>query len=621
MVFDNGLWKPSVSPLVVSAVAVLPLANRTSKSSLGWRWSTCALVISACLSLAACDQSEKTRKIIDQRAGESQQSLDTAAKVSRPVIYDPLTVSNKVWSGNTALRMQRGMPLPTRYETPHGVTLVSADPMSLSDIANAISAQTGIPIRLTALSVGGGAKAASAASATGATASGFTPAASSSTASAAAAPSGDATMPVSYEGPLSGLLERISANFGINWRYDGSSISISRYETRIFAVEALPGTQQVNEGMQDDQGGSSSGGASGGAGGGGSSSSSNSLTQNSKFTMDFKYWEELSQVLNSILGGQGSVVVSPSMGTVTITTTPDVMTTVSDYLGKENKRLSRQIAINVQIYQVSLQSGEDFNVSFNAFLKNLAHVPGLSFDSAAGASASTTGMGVLNVGILNNNSAQNVYAGDVLTALSTIGDASSVAQFPMTTLNNRPVSRRVGTDTTYVQSVTSGTTSSSASTSTSATTATPGTVHQGFSLQLTPRLLDDGRILMQYSLSLIGLTAINEFNTAVGACGNVNLTTGQTTGTCNTAAAQLGSTISLPQTTNRIFVQQSMLRSGSTLIIGGVDDEELGQNKNGVGSPDNLLLGGGTSTTNTRLMMIMAITPQVMDVPGNGEHG
>ena len=34
------------------------------------------------------------------------------------------------------------------------------------------------------------------------------------------------------------------------------------------------------------------------------------------------------------------------------------------------------------------------------------------------------------------------------------------------------------------------------------------TVHDGFSLQLTPRLLDDGRILLQYSLSLIGLDTI-----------------------------------------------------------------------------------------------------------------
>ena len=66
-----------------------------------------------------------------------------------------------------------------------------------------------------------------------------------------------------------------------------------------------------------------------------------------------------------------------------------------------------------------------------------------------------------------------------------------------------------------------------------------------------------------------------------------------------------------------MFVQQSMLRSGSTLIIGGVDQEKNMQNKNGVGSPNNYLLGGGTSSDTSHLMLFMAITPQVMDLAGD----
>jgi type IVB pilus formation R64 PilN family outer membrane protein len=604
--------------------------DRVSRTSVAvGRLAACALVAGSLFALSACDQSEKTRKVIDQRSGEAQQMMDTTHKKDGAVIYDPLTVSNKVWSGNTALRMQRGMPLPTRYETPHGVTLVSADQMSLNDIANAISAQTGIPIRLSALS--GPSKASTASSSSsppvssspfgassgvglGATSSSSTSAAAAS----AAAMSDSSAMPISYEGPLSGLLERVSAYFGVNWRYDGTAISISRFETRIFTVEALPGTQQVNEGMQDDSGGGGSSGGSGSSGGG----SSNTLTQNSKITMDFKYWDELNQVLNQIVGGQGSVVVSPSMGTVTVTSTADVMQAVSEYLSKENKRLSHQIAINVQIYTVNLTQTEDFDIAFTAFLQNLSKFSGFNYTSASGAGSTsgTTGLGSLSVAILNGANDHTVHAGDVFTALSTIGDTSSVAQFPMTTLNNRPVSRRIGQDVTYVASVTSGTTTTTSSAAaTSATTATPGTVHEGFSLQLTPRLLDDGRILMQYSLSLIGLTSINEFNTAVGGCGQISLTNGISSGNCNSAAAQAGSTISLPQTTNRIFVQQSVLRSGSTLIIGGVDEEDLAQNKNGVASPDNLLLGGGISSNNSHLMLFMAITPQVMDVVGEHE--
>jgi len=56
-------------------------------------------------------------------------------------------------------------------------------------------------------------------------------------------------------------------------------------------------------------------------------------------------------------------------------------------------------------------------------------------------------------------------------------------------------------------------------------------------------------------------------------------------------------------------------------VIGGVDQEKLAQNQNGVGSPSNFLLGGGVSSNNSHFMLFMAITPQVMDVAGDGEHG
>ena len=569
--------------------------------------AVCVFAATVCFGLGGCEQAKKTRQAIDQRANEAQQSLDSAQKAPHPGVYDPLTVTSKVWSGNAALRMQRGLPLPARYEDPRGVTLVSADNMSLSEIANAISAQTGIPVRLSALTIAGKSSSSSSFSPPS-----FPPTSASSDSQSSSSSSG---MPISYEGPLSGLLDRLSAFFGISWRYDGSMILISRYETRIFAVEALPGSQQINEGMQDDV--TSSSGSSGGSGGslgggsssGGSASSQNTLTQNSKTTIDLKYWDELTAVLNSIVGNQGSAVISPTMGTVTITTTPDVMATVSDYLSKENKRLSRQIAINVQIYSVNLGQSEDFNVAFTGFLKNLSKFSGMSYSSPNTMTPLNSGLatagslGTLSVAILNGPNDPTAHAGDVFNALSAIGDTSQVAQFPMTTLNNHPVSRRVGTDTAYISTVNQSTIASTSTT----TNYTPviSTIHDGFSLQLTPRLLDDGRILLQYSLSLIGLDTIGatSFNAGIDSAGN-----------------KISIPLSLPITDNRLFVQQSMLRSGQTLMIGGVDQEKMAQNKRGVGSPDNFMLGGGTSSDTSHLMLFMAITPQVMDV-ANEEHG
>jgi type IVB pilus formation R64 PilN family outer membrane protein len=541
----------------------------------------CLLVASLCFGLAGCERQAKFREQIDQKASEAKESLAEASKQpSGTVAYDPLTVTNRIWHGSTARRLHRGVPLPASFEQPRGVTLVSSEEMSLGDMANAISSQTGIPVRLTSLAV---------------------PARNVGTNSAANSPTASAApdMPVSYEGSLSGLLDRISAHFGISWRYDGASITISRFETRIFVVEALPGTQEVNEGIKDAEGG-------GGGGGGGSGTTSSggtnlgsvgNLIQNSKTEIALKYWEELAAVLNSIVAGQGSAIVSPTMGTVTVTTTADVMGTVADYLAKENKRLSRQIAINVEIYSVNLGESEDYSVAFTGFLKHLDWFSGMNYASPStltpvNAGVTASSMGNFSIAILNSAADNRAHIGNIFKALSTVGNTTTVARFPMTTLNNHPVSRRVGTDTNYIASVTAIT----ATGTTSQTTFTPivDTIRDGFSLQLTPRLLDDGRILLQYSLGLVGIE-----------------TMGQTT---FNQGGGIETPLSLPVTDNRIFVQQSMLRSGQTLVIGGVDQRTTSHARQGVGSPNNFLLGGGTSADEDHLMMVIAMTPYVMDL-------
>jgi hypothetical protein len=326
-----------------------------------------------------------------QRADEAQKSAAQADHQSPNKRYNPLVVTDRVWTGSSAMRMHRGIPLPARYETPRGVALVSSDPMSLADIASAIGAQTGIPVRIAENGV------------------------KTSSSNGASAPG----MPISYEGPLSGLMERTAGFFGVNWRYDGSTITLSRFETRVFVVEALPGTQQIQEGMQDDTASSSSGGSSGSSGGSSGGSSQSSITQNSKFTIDIKYWDELGQIVTSMLGGVGTVVISPSVGTITVTSTPEVMHTVADYLSSENNRMSRQIAINVEIYSVTLTEGMDFNIAFDTALKRLtgfgANYSGLANAPAAlNVSGAVAGGGALSVAILNPNTVGSVS--DVFTA-------------------------------------------------------------------------------------------------------------------------------------------------------------------------------------------------------------
>ncbi len=509
------------------------------------------------VALSGCNN-EKNRNLLDRRTDQAIRMSEAAQAPEGKKSYNPLVVSDKIWAGNSSLKLRGGKPLPDRVEGSRGVALIVSEPLTLTEITVALGAQTGVPIRVLQGQQAVRRRGAS-----------------------------EDKMSVAYEGPLSGILNLVAGNFGLNWRYNGASIRLSRYETRVFTIHAMPGTTSITDGMGESESDDSGSSSTSGAGGSYNMSSSSSLRQSAETVVEMKVWDELDLTIKAMLGGVGTSIVSPSSGTATVTTTPDIMQTVSKFISEENKRLSHQIAINVEIYSVTLEDGDDFDVSFSTALARMGDFS-TNLAGAAGtvSNSISPNMGSLSLAILNPSGTQRI--GSVFKALSSVGDATRVAQFPLTTLNNRPVSRRIGRDRTYVASITNDT--STSDTGTNSSTVTPGTIREGFSLQLTPRLLEDGRIMLQYSLSLTDIVDIVTFDT--GTAGEIQL----------------------PETSSRVFVQQTMLRSGSTLVIGGYDDEQTFQSSHGVGNPYNYFLGGGSSNFKTRAMLFISITPQVLDI-------
>src|SRR5580658_10233107 len=91
---------------------------------LWYRSATIVAVLLLATTLLGCD-TEKTRNLIDERAGEAQQSL-VQARAEQPNAkhYNPLIVTDKIYAGTAAMRMHRGLPLPARYETSRGITII-----------------------------------------------------------------------------------------------------------------------------------------------------------------------------------------------------------------------------------------------------------------------------------------------------------------------------------------------------------------------------------------------------------------------------------------------------------------------------------------------------------------
>lgn len=526
--------------------------------------------------LAACSTGA-VREEVEQKSQMIEQDLDRAREPLPPYRSNPLVVTDRIWTGGKAMRLHHGVPLPAKFETRRGFSLVSATPMDLEEIANVLSGEIGIPVRL-----GPGAP-------TGKTAASSAPVpVRGSVAMPAGNDAGDSGgMKIAYEGPLSGLLDQVAAHYGVNWTYDGTTVAFSKYETRVFVLETMPGKSKFSDSISGGSSGSSSSGSSGGSsgsssGGGGGGSS---LEQEVKLEADLDVWSEVGNTVNAILGGTGTAIVAPSLGTITVTTTPDVMKNVARYLAEQNQRLVRQIAINIDVYTAEIENEDNIKNELSAALKKIKPFSFTGVAAPAFASA-VDDFSQLTIGIIDN---PTVSADAVFSAISKVSNNVRTAKFPMTTLNNVPITRRVGRDIAYLAS--SSRTESTGTTGTSTTTLTPGTIREGFSIQITPRLLADGRILLQYSLNLIDLIRLSAF------------------GDPDVAQVQL------PETQSRVFVQQSLLRSGSTLVLAGYSQDTTTQNATGTLDPYNVMLGGGIGNDKKRSLLLIAITPQELDTP------
>lgn len=556
--------------------SIAPLARRQIKNIF--------LVAMLALTSTACARIDEAREYIRDRRTDVQDMFVKGANPDNVISYDPLVTTSDVWAGNRAQRMERGQPLPRNLEQSKAVTLVSAVPLTLAEIGGQLATITGIPVRLTDGAEGDGGNA-SASGGSSSDAAGTEGGAESDVIAATVGlpvtSSLDAGLAVTYEGPLSSLLDMVGGHFGVSWRYDGSAIAFYRYETRTFVMESLPSTQDVEDSLDGGGIGETS---SGGGGSSGSSSGSSDISQSTSLTASIDFYGDIEDTIDSLLDGEGSLSINPTSGTITVRTTPNRMQQIAAYLESENRRASKQVVIDVEVFVVTLSGNDERGIDLNMIYTNNrleAARRSVEFFNVGGITQGAAG--TLTGAILDSQSPLN-NSRAIASALSTAGQVATVTRIPITTLNNRAAIRRITVDESYVANISRETTEFGTNTS-----VTPGTVASGVSLQLMPRIMDDGRILLQYSLQLSEIVALEPFDTGTGR-------------------------IQLPEVSNRQYVQQNMLRSGSTLILAGFDDNTRRLNDRGRFNPLNWLTGGSTTLSSNRQAMVITMTPREINM-------
>ena len=514
------------------------------------------------LFLASCSLAQltaKTESNIKDATNLADNVIAKAPMPDTPIPVDTVRTKSQIWLGNTSAKMAEGDALPARFETDNAVTLVGNREVTLFEIAERITSLTGLQVRIDDLLLE---RLSGATSTTSDGASSGNPGELVTQAT------------VSYSGKLSGLLDQVASRFAIWWRYKNGVITFYEMETRLFVVYALPtdATLKAEVGNDDSTGDEDS-------------SASGSATSKMTSEVEMQMWKQIEDTIKSLIPSSAKMSISSASGTITVTAPPDSLRKVSRYIREINEKLSRQVAITVKILQVTLNKEHSYGLDLNAAFQSLTSTD-FQFSLAGPTIAPATGAGSLTVGIFGDN---NKFGGTnaIINALSTQGDTSVITTATVTTMNNKVAPVQVAQNRNYVSGVSStkyeGDTNPTYSIETSS-------LNLGFNMDILPRILDHGRLLLLFNMTLNTLLEMEEFVT------NDN-------------------TVMLPTTETRGFSQEIVLRSGSTLILTGFEQATNSINKSGVGSPDNMLFGGGRSSEDERTVLVILLTPEVLVSP------
>lgn len=185
-----------------------------------------------------------------------------------------------------------------------------------------------------------------------------------------------------------------------------------------------------------------------------------------------------------------------------VSTTNDRMERVARFLEEENRRLSRQVAVSIEMYTVQIDDASAYGLDLTAALSSISGLPTIDI---SGPAAGLTDPGSITVSLVRPTEMAGTVG--VAQALATLGKTTRLSQIPITTLNNRPATQSISLDTAYVSEVT-GTSSGVDNVS---TTITTDTITTGISVSVLPRIMSDGRILLQYALAQSDAPSIKNF--------------------------------------------------------------------------------------------------------------
>ncbi len=306
-------------------------------------------------------------------------------------------------------------------------------------------------------------------------------------------------------------MEAVRALYGYEYEVQGKRIIVPSpaMQARVYQLNALA---MLRKGKSDTRvvSGSVSLSNSGG-GGGGSDSSPASVSKSLETTSvqtstDSKFWDEITAALKTLVGEEGSVVVSPQSGIVIVKASPASLHVVEKYLRASELVSARQIMLEAKIMEVELNDGYQSGI-------NWVTLQGSQYRAASGANPNNLNIDQSITGSLGEilastlpvatNATKGLFSlafndGDFAAIINLVKSQGSVHVLSsprIASINNQKAVLKVGTDDFFVTEITGGT----PGTATTASTA-PSVVVQpffsGVALDITPQIDDKDNITL-----------------------------------------------------------------------------------------------------------------------------
>lgn len=416
-------------------------------------------------------------------------------------------------------------------------------------------------------------------------------------------------------GSAAQFLEDLGRVSGYDFKIVGEYVEVRSVITEEWTLAAVAGRSKSEARVQ---GGSSSQNGQGAQGVGGASQSSSSGGEERKlsaeFTSEIDEWESIVSGARAILEGKAGAPSAPtpipvftdsagqqlnavsraapaqtnilsvrSIGLIQATGPVSRIRAIDSYLSSVQVKSQRQVRLSARFVEVSLSDSKSQGIDWSAlgqhFFSN-----GVKFGLDAGGdfSVGTDGLGGFNLGL------DLEYGDESLTALMSFlaryGDVTLRDQPQATTTNGKTVYIGSGEEFGYISAIQQAVTQGAI-----ATTGSTQRILIGVEMAVTPRVLDDGRVLIEIVPVVSTFRGFDDYEID-------------------------GNVFSQPRITLKQLATQVITRSGEPVQIGGLISSRLTSElrKLPVGDKETLGLGPlfeAQLNTLDRTELILLVTP------------